>query len=243
VPLVNPLHYPTAIFSAALVLVLGVRVWGLPRWLMVPVAVVMALGGSWLLHWREAQQPLFADPALTREIQQLRQQVNSLVQAAQKVQAEAARLLVDDPDLDLLVAVQEVCQQVQSLPQAVDQRVQRLYQTDYDAVLSVADLEKQLAQVRRQKRRVGSLAGAQLDRLEATLVRNIELAQRGQDTRLAQIAALVTLVQGTAGVLQQLQNQLRTFDIRNQQQLQQVRSLSETLQDCERQMTILVTRS
>jgi len=241
VPLVNPLHYPTAIFSAALVLVLGVRVWGLPRWLMVPVAVVMALGGSWLL--REAQQPLFADPALTREIQQLRQQVNSLVQAAQKVQAEAARLLVDDPDLDLLVAVQEVCQQVQSLPQAVDQRVQRLYQTDYDAVLSVADLEKQLAQVRRQKRRVGPLAGAQLDRLEATLVRNIELAQRGQDTRLAQIAALVTLVQDTAGVLQQLQNQLRTFDIRNQQQLQQVRSLSETLQDFERQMTILVTRS
>ena len=240
-PLVNPLHYPTAIFSAALVLVLGVRVWGLPRWLMVPVAVVMALGGSWLL--REAQQPLFADPALTREIQQLRQQVNSLVQAAQKVQAEAARLLVDDPDLDLLVAVQEVCQQVQSLPQAVDQRVQRLYQTDYDAVLSVADLEKQLAQVRRQKRRVGPLAGAQLDRLEATLVRNIELAQRGQDTRLAQIAALVTLVQDTAGVLQQLQNQLRTFDIRNQQQLQQVRSLSETLQDFERQMTILVTRS
>jgi len=241
VPLVNPLHYPTAIFSAALVLVLGVRVWGLPRWLMVPVAVVMALGGSWLL--REAQQPLFADPALTREIQQLRQQVNSLVQAAQKVQAEAARLLVDDPDLDLLVAVQEVCQQVQSLPQAVDQRVQCLYQTDYDAVLSVADLEKQLAQVRRPKRRVGSLAGAQLDRLEATLVRNIELAQRGQDTRLAQIAALVTLVQDTAGVLQQLQNQLRTFDIRNQQQLQQVRSLSETLQDFERQMTILVTRS
>ena len=240
-PLVNPLHYPTAIFSAALVLVLGVRVWGLPRWLMVPVAVVMALGGSWLL--REAQQPLFADPALTREIQQLRQQVNSLVQAAQKVQAEAARLLVDDPDLDLLVAVQEVCQQVQSLPQAVDQRVQCLYQTDYDAVLSVADLEKQLAQVRRPKRRVGSLAGAQLDRLEATLVRNIELAQRGQDTRLAQIAALVTLVQDTAGVLQQLQNQLRTFDIRNQQQLQQVRSLSETLQDFERQMTILVTRS
>ncbi len=241
-PLINPLHYPTAIFCAALVLVVGVRVFWLPRWLMLVVAVVIALGGSWLLHWREAQHLPLADPALSREIRELRQQVAFLVQAAQQVQAQAARLLVDAPDLDLLVAVQEVCQQVQSLPQAVEQRVQQLYQTDYDAVLSVADLEKQLAQVRRQKQRVGQLAGAQLEQLEATLVRNLEYARMGQDTRIAQITALMTLVQNTAGILQQLQNQLRTFDIQNQEQLQHVHRLSETLQGFEQQMTMLVTR-
>jgi len=242
VPLVNPLHHPTAIFGAALVLVVGVRLFALPRWLMLLVAVGIALGGSWVLHWRERQQSPLDDGALSREIRELRQQVGFLVQAAQKVQAQASRLLVDAPDLDLLVAVQEVCNQVQTLPQAVDQRVQRLYQTRFDGVLSVEDLEKQLAQVRRQKRRVGQLAGAQLDQLEATLVRNIQYAQMGQDTCIAQVTALMTLIQNTAGILQQLQNQLRTFDIHNQQQLQELRSLSETLQGFERQMTILVTR-
>jgi len=230
VPLINPLHYPTAIFCAALVLVVGVRVFWLPRWLM----LLVALAGSYLLYQRERQRFPLADPALSRELRELRQQVAFLVQAA--------RLLVDAPDLDLLVAVQEVCQQVQSLPQAVERRVQQLYQTDYDAVLSVADLEKQLAQVRRQKQRVGQLAGAQLDQLEATLVRNLEYARMGEDTRIAQITALMTLVQNTAGILQQLQNQLRTFDIQNQEQLQHLHRLSETLQGFEQQMTMLVTR-
>ncbi len=226
--LINPLPYPTAIFGAALVV--GVRVFWLPRWLM----LVVALAGSYLLYQRERQRFPLADPALSREIRELRQQVAFLVQAA--------RLLVDAPDLDLLVAVQEVCQQVQNLPQAVEQRVQQLYQTDYDAVLSVADLEKQLAQVRRQKQAVGQLAGAQLDQLAATLVRNLAYAQMGQDTRIAQITALVTLVPNTAGILQQLQNQLRTFDIQNQEQLHQLHHLNETLQGFEQQMTMLVSR-
>ncbi|WP_448379778.1 hypothetical protein [Gloeomargarita sp.] len=227
--LINPLPYPTAIFGAALVLVVGVRVFWLPRWLM----LVVALAGSYLLYQRERQRFPLADPALSREIRELRQQVAFLVQAA--------RLLVDAPDLDLLVAVQEVCQQVQNLPQAVEQRVQQLYQTDYDAVLSVADLEKQLAQVRRQKQGVGQLAGAQLDQLAATLVRNLAYAQMGPDTRIAQITALVTLVPNTAGILQQLQNQLRTFDIQNQEQLHQLHHLNETLQGFEQQMTMLVS--
>ncbi|MEN9215855.1 MAG: hypothetical protein Q6K90_00875 [Gloeomargarita sp. HHBFW_bins_162] len=240
-PLANPLHYPLAMFLAALVLGVGVRLLALPRWLMLPVAVVVAVGGSMVLQRREARQPDIDDPALAREIQQLRHQVQILVQGAEKVRTEAARLLADAPDLDLLITVQEVCDQVQTLPHALEQRVQRLRDMD-DAVLSVATLEKQLAQVQRQKRRVGQVAGAQLDQLEATLQRNIQLAQTGQDTRLAQVTALATLVQHTAGVLQHLQNQLRTCDIRNQQQVQELRTLSETLQGFEQQMSILVSR-
>lgn len=241
-PLVNPLHYPLAMFVAALVLGVGVRWLALPRWVVLPLATVIALGGSVVLQKREAQQPALDDPVLVREIQQLRQQAQILLQGAAKVRMEAARLLVDAPDLDLLVTVQEVCDQVQSLPQALEERVQRLSQTE-EAVLSVATLEKQLAQVRRQKRRVGQVAGAQLDQLEASLGRNIQLAQAGQDTRLAQVTALATLVQDSAGVLQQLQNQLRGFDMHSQQQLQELRTLSETLQSFEEQMTILVTRA
>ncbi|APB34529.1 hypothetical protein GlitD10_2200 [Gloeomargarita lithophora Alchichica-D10] len=241
-PLANPLHYPLAMFCAALVLGVGVRGLALPRWLMFPVAVGIALGGSVVLQKRETQPPTLDDPVLAREIQQLRQQVQGLLQGAEKVRAEAARLLMDAPDLDLLITVQEVCDQVQTLPQALEQRVQKLHQND-EAVLSVAGLEKQLTQVRRQKRRVGQVAGAQLDQLEASLVRNIQLAQMGQDTRLAQVTALATLVQDTAGILQQLQNQLRSCDIHNQQQLQELRGLSETLQGFEEQMTILVTRA
>ncbi len=237
----NPLHYPLAMLLAVLALILGVRVASFPRWLMLPVAVVIALGGSLVLQHREAQQPPLDDPVLVREIQQLRQQVQTLVQGAEKVRREAARLLVASPDLDLLITVQEVCDQVQNLPQALDQQVQRLSQSEA-AVLSVKTLEKQLTQVRRQKRRVGQVAAAQLEQLESSLEHNIQLAQMGQDTRLAQVTALATLVQNTAGVLQQLQNQLQGFDMYNQQQLQQLRTLSETLQGFEQQMTILVTR-
>ncbi|MEN9233679.1 MAG: hypothetical protein Q6J74_06270 [Gloeomargarita sp. DG02_1_bins_92] len=240
-PLANPLHYPLAMFVAALVLGLGVRLGGMPRWLMLPVAVLVAVGGSLILQQREARQPALDDPHLAREIQQLRQQVRQLLQGAEKVRTEAARLLLDAPDLDWLITVQEVCDQVNRLPQALEQRLQQLRQCD-DPVLSAETLEKQLAQVRRQKRRVSPVAATQLDRLEASLQRNIQLVQAGRDTRLAQVTALATLVQETAGVLQQLQNQLHTCDIHNQHQLRELQTLSDTLTGFEQQMSILITR-
>ncbi|MCS7030145.1 MAG: hypothetical protein NZL92_01245 [Gloeomargarita sp. SKYG116] len=238
-PLTNPLHYPLAIFLGVLVWVVGVRVWLLPRWLVVPVGVLLALAVSLVLHQREMQTS--RDPALARQVQLLQQQVQALVEGAEHVRAEAARLLADAPDLDLLVTVQEVCDQVKALPQAMAQQIQRIQQTD-EAVLSVAALERQLAQVRRQQRQAGPTASAQFEQLAASLERNIQLAKAGRDTRSAQIAALATLVQDTAGILQQLQNQLRVMDLGNQRQLAELRALSETLQSFEQQMVILTHR-
>lgn len=237
--LVNPLHYPLAVFLGVVVWVVGVRVWFWPRLVVLPVGVLVTLAVSWWLHQRESQAVL--DPAVARQVQQLRQQVQALVAGAERVRAEAARLLAEAPDWDLLVTVQEVCDQVQTLPQAVEQQLQRLQQLD-EAVLSVRALEQQLAQVRRQQRQASPPAAAQFEQLAATLERNIQLAQAGQDTRLAQLAALATLVQETAGVLQQLQNHLRAIDLGNQRQVAEVRTLSDTLRSLEQQMTILTRR-
>ncbi|MCS6781797.1 MAG: hypothetical protein RMI89_06630 [Gloeomargarita sp. SKYBB_i_bin120] len=237
--LVNPLHYPLAVFLGVLVWVVGVRVGSLPRLLVVPVGVGVALGASGFLHQRELQARL--DPALARQISDLRQQVHRLVEGAEQVRAEAARLLADAPDFDLLITVQEVCDQVQTLPQAVEQQLARLRQMD-EAVLSVETLERQLAQVQRQQRHVGPAASEQFAQLAASLARNIQLAKAGQDIRSAHLTALATLVQDAAGVLQQLQNQLRAMEVGNPRQRQEVQALSETLRGFEQQMTILTRR-
>jgi riboflavin biosynthesis pyrimidine reductase len=173
---------------------------------VLPVATVIALGGSVILQKREAQQPALDDPVLVREIQQLRQQAQILVQGAAKVRMEAARLLVDAPDLDLLVTVQEVCDQAHTLPQALEERVQRLSQTE-EAVLAVATLAKQLAQVRRQKRRVGHPVGLVGGQFGAQYPTGAGRARyplgSGDDTRHAGAGlggGVATIAKPTAGV-------------------------------------------
>lgn len=169
--LVNPLHYPLAVFLGVVV-----WVWFWPRLVALPAGVLVTLTASWWLQ---------------QQVQQLRQQVQALVPGVARVRAEAARLLAETPA--------EVCDQVQTLPQAVEQ---------------------QLAQVRRQQRQASLPAAVQFK----------------------QLAALATLVQATAAVLQQLHNHLRAIDLDNQRQVAEVRTLSDTLRSLEQPMTILTRR-
>jgi len=81
----------------------------------------------------------------------------------------------------------------------------------------------------------------QLEQLQASLERNIELAQQGQDTRQAKLTSLYTVIQDSAGVLQQLQNKLRTADLTNSEELIELRNLSEELSGFQENIDFIIS--
>ncbi|MDY7024669.1 MAG: hypothetical protein SWJ54_25535, partial [Cyanobacteriota bacterium] len=79
-----------------------------------------------------------------------------------------------------------------------------------------------------------------LEQLAASLQQNIELAKTGQDTRQAKIISLSTLIQNSAGVLQQLQNKLRIADLNDSEDIQELRRLSDELNQYQANMDIFI---
>ncbi|MEL7315783.1 MAG: hypothetical protein AAFN08_12605, partial [Cyanobacteria bacterium J06559_3] len=84
-------------------------------------------------------------------------------------------------------------------------------------------------------------AKAQWSRLVASLQRNIELAQQGEDAREAQVVSLSTLIVDAGGVLQQLQNKLRSADLSSDRQTDELRELGLELNNMQENMDVLLT--
>lgn len=68
-----------------------------------------------------------------------------------------------------------------------------------------------------------------MQQIELSLIRNITLAKEGQSAREAQVFSLTNLITESAGILQQLQNKLRTADLTNSQELNDLQALSQEL--------------
>ncbi len=238
--LANPLYYPLPVLASAIALVLGVRLVKLPSVIVLSLSAVVATS---LASWRKSQEPEtlnLDNPELERELQSVRQQARLVAQKANDLRSEAAKLLTSSVQMELLVAVQYTCDRAAELPAKIDQMARRLQGSD--SLLSVSELQQQLVEVQSKLRSSSGVAKQHLSQLAESLKRNIQLAQQGQDTRTAQIVSFSRIIQDSAGVLQQLQNKLRTSDLSESEQLRELQLLSAELSSLQENVDFLVSK-
>ncbi len=237
--LANPLHYPLAILVGAIVLVIGVRIARLPSVVMLPIAAAIATAGAVVLKSQEPER-LLDNPELERELQAVRISAKALADKANALRLEAAKLLTSADQIELLAAVQYACDRAVELPAKIDHLARRMQGAD--SLLSIDQMQQQLAQVQTQLQSSSGVAREQRSKLATSLQRNIQLARQGTDARQAQVASLSTLILDSAGVLQTMQNRLRTADLADAGQTLELRSLSDELRIFQENVDLLVTK-
>lgn len=235
----NPLNYPVAVLVSGVFFVGGVRSQNISPWIMFPAAGAIAVGGATVLKSRAAREIDPADRAKIREIQAIKQQAESIAQKAEILRTESEKILIESTQIELLTAVQYGCNLALELPQKIENLANRLHGSE--SLLSEAELKKQLTEVRNKINHSSGKSGQQLQELAASLENNIKLVKQGKDARAAQITSLSTLVSNAAGVLQQLQNQLRTSNLNSSQQIEELLVLSDELKNIQENVDLLIT--
>ena len=236
--LANPLQYPLAVLAGGIFLVAGVRLGRLPAVAAIPGAIAIATVGAAVLKTREPDRVELTNKAIDREFQQVRQQAVALGTRADELNHEATKLLTASHQMELLGVVQYACDRTQELPKKIDQLALRM--AGNDALLSVKDLERQLQQAEVKVRNSKGVAQAQWGQLANSLKRNIALAKQGEDARQAQLANLSTLIAESGGVLQQLQNKLRTADLTSSVATDELRELSDEVRGFQENVDVLI---
>ena len=239
----NPLYSPAAVLLGCVTLVLGVRLAKVSSAVVVPVAIVVStLSASLLTPATKTQsdRPVqVQNLALATELVAMREQAQTLARKAQKLSDEAHQILNSSPYIELLGSVQFACERTSELPAKIDEIALRLQ--GEDSILSVGELQNQLRDVQdKLRKKPGAAAQAQLMKLSDSLKNNIQLTQQGQDARQAQVLSLSTLISESAGVLQTMKNQLRSLDLEDVTQAEQLRSLSNELRDFQENLDLLV---
>jgi hypothetical protein len=225
--LANPLNYPLAVLTGALTLIIGVRFLRIPPAMIIPASIAIATIGATVIKSREPERYGLDNPALERELQLAHQQSVHLAEKSNVLKTEATRLLIPINQTELLGTIQYACDRTQELPGKIERLAQQLQGAD--SLLSVTELQQQLREVDAKLQASSGVVRESLEKLAESLRRNIELARQGQDARQAQVISLSTLILDAAGVLQALQNKLRTTDLSNPTEAVAVRSLSEEL--------------
>ena len=236
--LVNPLNYPLAVLAGGISLIVGVRLIQLPSLIMLPVSAAIASGIAIPLSQKEGTKINLNNPALAREIQSVQQQAKLLINKAEDLRNEAKQMLTSSTQLELLTAVEYACDRTQQLPEKINQLAQKIQGSD--SLLSPGELAKQLAEAKAKQRNSSGVAKEQLKQLIISLENNLRLAQQGQDARQAQVVSLNTLVIESAGILQQLQNRLRTSNLNNSEDLNELKGLSKELQNMQENVDLLI---
>ncbi len=237
--LANPLHYPLAVLGGGIVLIVGVRLIQLPSYVALPGAAAIATALAIPLKQQTSQQINLDNPALAREIKSVKQQAQLLTTKAQELRQEAQQMLTASAQLELFAAVEYACDRVLELPSKVDRLARKLQGAD--SLLSSAELTRQIAEVKTKARESSGVAQSQLNQLATSLENNLRLAQQGQDARQAQVVSLATLVTESAGVLQQFQNRLRTSNLDNSQEIDDLKAISNELKDMQDNVDLLIT--
>ncbi|NET38699.1 MAG: hypothetical protein F6K19_43045 [Cyanothece sp. SIO1E1] len=237
--LANPLHYPLATLASGVVLVGGIRLAKLPSVVMLPVTVAIATAGATLLKAREPISPGLEYAALEPELQAVLQQAQGLTQRAEALKSEATQLLKDAHQMELLGSIQYACERTHELPTKINHLARRLQSNN--SLLSVDNLQQQLAAVEAKRQASAGTAQQQWAKLADSLHRNIDLVRQGDDTRQAQIASLSTLIADAAGVLQQLQNKLRTANLDNVAEATELRALSQEFNSFQENLELLIS--
>ena len=237
--LVNPLQYPLAVLGGGIILVAGVRLIQLPGYIALPGAAAIATGLAIPLKQRDSQTVKIDNPALAREIKSVKQQSQQLVAKAQELRAEAQNMLTSTTQLELFAAIEYACDRILELPNKIDRLAQKLQ--GGDSLLSPEELSRQLSEVQTKARNSSGVAREQLDRLANSLENNLRLARQGQDARQAQVVSLATLVTESAGVLQQFQNRLRTSDLNNSAEINELKAITDELKSITENVDLLTS--
>ncbi|MGF1459341.1 MAG: hypothetical protein ACFBSG_09980 [Leptolyngbyaceae cyanobacterium] len=237
--LANPLAYPLAVLAGSLFLVAGVRLIRLPSFIALPGAAAIAtVGASWLKS-REPESLGLDNPVLETELLQAKERALQLAAQANSLQAESVNLLTDASQVELLGIVQYACDRTRELPAQIDAMIDQLHRRG--SLLSIEKLEQQLREAQHKLRTSSGAANEQWQRLITGLERNINLAKQGQDAWEAQVVNLSTLIVEAGGVLQQLQNKLRSADLNSTQQTDELRDLGLELNNMQEGMKVLIT--
>jgi len=238
VKLANPFYYPLAVFVGGVSLFFGVRLLRLPSLVVLPVAAGVTVAGAGFLKSREPQYLELNNPELEREINNVKISALALVNQANELKVEAQKLLTDTFQLELLAGIEMSGDRAVSLPVKIDNLAWNLH--GKNSLLSIDELQQQLAEVKQKLRSSSGVAKQHLTQLADSLQRNIQLTKEGEDTRLARIIQISTLVQDWAGILQQLQTKLRTYDLSESEQLDEMQLLSDSLNSLAENIDLLL---
>ncbi|MBE9205778.1 hypothetical protein IQ244_04480 [Nostoc sp. LEGE 06077] len=238
--LVNPLYYPLAVLTGGAFLFLGVRLLQLPSLVMLPVASGITIISAGWLKFREPTSFELVNPELEREINAVKVAALGLVNQSESLRLEAKKILTDTFQIELLTALEINSDRTATLPPKIDTLVVNLYGNT--SILSVSSLQQQLIEVQQKINASSGIAKEHLNQLEQSLKRNLKLAQDGEDTRLARMINISTLIQNCTGILQQLQTKLRTSDLTDSQQINEMQSLSDELTSLLENLDLLVRK-
>lgn len=237
--LVNPLYYPLAVLAGGIILIVGVRLVQLPSYIVLPTATVIATGLAIPLDKQASGKITVDNPALAREIRSVKQQSQSLVAKAQELRTEAHQMLTSANQLELLATIEYAGDRVLELPTKIDRLAQKLQGAD--SLLAPEELTRQIAEVKAKAEQSSGVAQEQLNLLASSLENNLQLAQQGQDARQAQVVSLATLVTESAGVLQQFQNRLRSSNLNNTAEIEQLKAISNELKSMQDNVDLLIS--
>lgn len=240
VKLANPFYYPLAVFVGGVSLFVGVRLVRLPSLVILPVSAGISIVGASFLKSREPQYLELDNSDLEREINHVKVSALALVNQANQLQLEANNLLTDTFQMELLAGIQMSSDRAVSLPAKIDNLAGSLY--GKNSLLSINELLQQLAEVKQKLRSSSGVAKQHLTQLAESLKRNIELTKEGEDTRLARIIEISTLVQDWAGILQQLQTKLRTYDLTDSEKIDEIHLLSDSVNSLAENIDLLLRK-
>ncbi|MUH01052.1 hypothetical protein F7734_55835 [Scytonema sp. UIC 10036] len=241
IKLANPIFYPLSVLVGGVVLVVGVRFARVPNVVILPTAALVVTVGAAFLKSKEPNEKKLAKQELQKEVKMLYNAAKNLADKSINLRQEAKHLLTDDSlQIELLAIVEEACDRATELPQKIDQLSRRV-QGD-NSLLSPTELQQQLLEVQKKLGASSGVARQHFEQLANSLKRNIELAKAGEDTRQAQLVNIYTLIQETGGILQSLQNKLRTSDLSKFEEINELRTLSTELNSYQENMEILVVQ-
>lgn len=241
IEIVNPLLYPLAVLAGGITLVLGVRFAQLPNIVVLPTAAVVATAGASWLKSRQVDTFDLDHPELVSQLQAVNDSAKLLAQQAKALQLEATKLLTDTSQIELLATVQYTCDRAVELPDKIDRMVKRFHSGD--SLLSVKDLQQQLVGVQNKILSSSGVARENLNQLAKSIQCNIQLAQQGQDVRMAQVVNLATSIQDAAGILQKLQNKLRLDDLSDSTQTLELQQFCTQLSNLQENVDLLASKS
>ncbi|WP_413198830.1 hypothetical protein [Nostoc piscinale] len=238
VKLVNPLYYPVAVLVGGLTLFVGVRLGNLSSLMMLPVATGVAVAGASFFKYREGEILELDNPALEREILTIKSSALALANQANAMRVEVQKLLTDTFHVELLTTILMSCDRAAELPAKLDKLGVSLHHTN--SLLSIEALQQQLTEVKTKLPASSGVAKRHLNQLAESLKRNIELAQEGEDSRLARVINIATLIQDFAGVLQKLQTRLRTSDLSDAEQINGLQLIADELNSLAENLDLVV---
>lgn len=236
--LANPLYYPVAVLVGGVVLFVGVRLGNLPSLFMIPVATSLTVASASFFKSRESEVLELDNPALEREILAVKSSALALKNQANEMRLEVQRLLTDTFQVELLTTVLISCDRAAELPGKIDALVFNLHHTN--SLLSIEALQQQLTEVQKKLPSSSGVAQRHLNQLAESLKRNIQLAQEGEDSRLARIINIATLIQDFSGVLQKLQTRLRTSDLTDSEQINGLQLIADELSSLTENLDLVV---